>query len=225
MKTTRSLARFSLLYFLCAAIGTLAAPVDPEQFPRLQSSIARRSVESLLFRIYAETPYGFPLYARVDKPVPGELRVAMDPDPYRATPAEITNGTVGFKPGGNETLFLSWESNPYTPCADLVTEFCFVLKRESWNKNANNLLNIIAVLFSTLSGTGGITGVNRDNSTGLLTWSEATQNPAGWMICLMVDEIFRLWYSDAIYIGPPLDCFFVSLYAEIIGEKRRRFRS
>ncbi|EGE86184.2 hypothetical protein BDDG_09129 [Blastomyces dermatitidis ATCC 18188] len=197
MKTTRSLARFSLLYFLCAAIGTLAAPVDPEQFPRLQSSIARRSVESLLFRIYAETPYGFPLYARVDKPVPGELRVAMDPDPYRATPAEITNGTVGFKPGGNETLFLSWESNPYTP----------------------------SVLFSTLSGTGGITGVNRDNSTGLLTWSEATQNPVGWMICLMVDEIFRLWYSDDMYIGPPLDCFFVSLYAEIIGEKRRRFRS
>ncbi|OAT06732.1 hypothetical protein BDBG_02899 [Blastomyces gilchristii SLH14081] len=121
MKTTRSLARFSLLYFLCAAIGTLAAPVDPEQFLRLKSSIARRSVESLLFRIYAKTEYGLTLYARVDQPVPGEWRVAMDEDPSRATLVEITNGTVGFKPGGNETLFLSWETNEYTPCADLVT--------------------------------------------------------------------------------------------------------
>ncbi|OJD22518.1 hypothetical protein ACJ73_06135 [Blastomyces percursus] len=243
MKISRSSACV-VLYFLCAAIGTSAAPVDAEQFPdpraeipkttenitfvpeptlppipsstswttsststggptttmtyesttpiptsysssesgsvpgakwplptrfpagpeipkssvsrarSLEPSIARRSTVGITYRLVAQSIFlGQPLYARADMSVPGEVLVAMDPDSTRASPVELNNGTVAFKTGGNETLFLTWRGSEFTP----------------------------SILLATLTTTAGVTNVNRDNSTGMLTWDGATENPNGWM--------------------------------------------
>ncbi|EEH44665.2 uncharacterized protein PADG_00954 [Paracoccidioides brasiliensis Pb18] len=79
----------------------------------------------------------------------------------------------------------------------------------------NNDTMTTGIRFVELPTHLGITGLYRENQTGLVHWTGATQTETGWILCFMWDEEWHLFFDDSKWLLPPADCISTQMTAEL----------